>query len=755
MTERGLYIVIEGGQGVGKTTQASMLAQALTASGMSVKIMREPDSQTDAVARQLRRLTQNPEYDLSKRTEVLLYNAARSQSLDKIKMYVDNGIVCIVDRNYISTLINQYYLDADKPLDYSQIDLINSFATEVINPDVLLILDAPVEMLVQRKQSADKGERFDNLSSSLLENARSGYLQEAKNRNIPVIDASRPTHDVHQEIVTHVQYAINLVGDKQVKQSVPVAATLRNESEISIGTISNPKTDHKHNLSDVVTDTKSNIYAITENLSPTTAAAAMARLSRRGDDMRTILVDEFLDQKGSDSDLLRRVITAYGDDSVQQLNGLHVVVERASNLLTKKIEWGRLAAYLEQSTRYIFYDQKDADGKYKYFTPQEITDGFRELYITTLDSIFDRYSQIVRELYEYVQNNSQVPKKEQDAAWKSACRAQACDAARGLLPVATTSTVGIYASAQSYDNMIMRLLADPTAEARHTGQKILEEVRKLAPAFFERTDQPGKGASRSNYQYTNSLKMRQHAQELPLPTELPEDIQLTSYWPHNELEIVPHMLYSFSDLSESAIVSEISQRSYDEKTRIFEDYIGERLNRRMKPGRAFERISYSFDIVSDYGAFRDLQRHRIVSDLEWQELTPKYGFDIPELVEKAGLSDIYESCFDDSAMIYSKLFEEYGSVVAQYVTLLGHRMRWKLTVNAREAFHFIELRSSPQGHRNYRRIAQKMHQLISDVHPLTAGAMIFVNKDEDPELTRLAAEKYTQSKLAKLQDTKH
>ncbi|MEJ0073041.1 MAG: FAD-dependent thymidylate synthase [Candidatus Saccharibacteria bacterium] len=158
-------------------------------------------------------------------------------------------------------------------------------------------------------------------------------------------------------------------------------------------------------------------------------------------------------------------------------------------------------------------------------------------------------------------------------------------------------------------------------------------------------------------------------------------------------------------------------------------------------------------MVCDYGIFRDLQRHRMVDDLEWQLLSPRLGYDTPKLVEDAGLSDAFDSCFDLSLQLYSALQADYP-LEAQYATLLGHKMRWKLTYNAREAFHLHELRTTPQGHPGYRKLVLQMHEKVAEVHPLLAAAMKFVNLEEDPELTRLAAERYTQYKLAQLDSTK-
>ena len=210
----------------------------------------------------------------------------------------------------------------------------------------------------------------------------------------------------------------------------------------------------------------------------------MARLSRRGDDMRVTLLDEFAKNLGKDEKLLQRIITAYGDDSVQQLVGVHLVVEEASNILTKKLEWGRLAAYLEQSTRYIFFDQKDEHGKYKYFVPDQLDEQTKNAYIENIDTIFDLYSEMVRKLTDYVRKNDSTPENERDIAWKGATRAQACDAIRPVLPVATKATVGIFASGQALESLIMHLLSDDLKEARDTGKKILDEARKVVSDFL-------------------------------------------------------------------------------------------------------------------------------------------------------------------------------------------------------------------------------------------------------------------------------
>ena len=506
-------------------------------------------------------------------------------------------------------------------------------------------------------------------------------------------------------------------------------------------------------LDNILTDSSGDVYVFNDKISPITVAAAMARLSRRFDDLRVTLLDEFAGKMGKDNSLLRRIITAYGDDSVQQLAGIHLVVENASNLLTKKLEWGRLAAYLEQSTRYIFYDEKDENGNYRYIVPESLNGDLKAKYISIMDKIFDNYSVIVKKLTDHVRNNSKVPDEERDIAWKGATKAQACDAARNLLPVATLSTVGIYISGQSLESLIYHLWSDELPEANIKGDQILKEARKVIPMFLERADKPERGGAFVAYRAENMKNIKKLAKEL-----LPEtfsageyrEVTLNNYFPKNELDLAADMLYSESDRSLEVIKNIVDELPYDKKIKIFNTYIGERLNRRHRPGRALEKAYYSYDIVCDFGIFRDLQRHRMVSDLDWQTLSPRFGYSVPELIEEAGLVDLFEDCFVLSLSLYSEMLADGKETEAQYATLMGHRMRWKITYNAREAMHFHELRTAPQGHPEYRRIVKIMHDELAKVHPILAESMKFVNKDEDPELTRLAAERYTQFKLKKL-----
>jgi dTMP kinase len=629
---RGKYIVIEGPEGVGKTTQIVELENRLRAAGLPVRAFREPDSQSDLTARSIRQLTQDPRYPMNTRTEVLLYNASRSQSLEVIRSSIDSGVTCIVDRNFLTTLAVQYYGRGDVP-DYNIINTIINFAVADMLPDLCVVLDAPANILKERLSHRLSGERFDNLDESFLERVRSGYLWEAKQRNYPVVFATDDIEEVANNIWQHVSGELSIrnkskpapveppvsikevIEQKEITKQVANPETSNDKSDKDIEYVRKGKDGNytitkegEDFLAEVVTDSSGNVYGFSNKLSPITIAAAMARLSRRGDDMRITLLDEFAGKVDKDASLLQRVITAYGDDSVQQLGGVHLVVENASNLLTKKLEWGRLGAYLEQSTRYIFFDQKDKQGRYRFFVPENLKGKFRQDYISTMDKIFDLYSSIVRELTEYVRRESDTPAKERDGAWKGATRAQACDAVRPVLPVATKSTVGLFVSGQALESLIMNLMSDDLLEAQTTGQALLKEGRKVIPMYLERADKPERGGANIAYR-ANTKKAVKRLAKAYLPDNYAissgEDVTLVDYWPKNELLLVADMLYEHSNMPLEDIETNVNGWNYDKKIEVFKAYMGERLNRRHKPGRALEKAHYSWDILCDYGIFRD------------------------------------------------------------------------------------------------------------------------------------------------------
>lgn len=771
--QNGLFLVIEGSDGSGKGTQFKLLVERLKAEGYDVATYDFPqyEQESSYYVRQYLNGAYGSAEKLGPYTPSLFFALDRFSAAENITADLQAGKIVISNRFIGSNMAHQgskFESNEEREMFFKWLDQLEFGMLGTPKPDQNIVLLVPAETaqkLVDQKDTRSYTEKKRDIHEEDLNHLKKSVkvyeqLCQTFPENFQSIDCTN-----NGELMSIT--AINNLIWERIQPMLNKLRKNKNSSENSKAPEKKPNPyiqkndngsytitkDGKKYLSEAVTNTDKDVYVFTDKISAQTVAAAMARLSRRGDDMRVTILDEFTEKEGKDGDLLRRVITAYGDDSVQQLTGTHFVIENASNLLTKKLEWGRLAAYLEQSTRYIFFDQKDDKGRFKYYTPSTLTSEHAAHYNKQLDILFDKYSELVQKLTDHVRATSSEPEESRDGAWKAATRAQACDAARAVLPVATKSTVGIFASGQALESLIMHLQSDELSESRETGDTLLKEARKVVPTFLERADRPDRGGAWIAYRAqtrANINKLVKSKDLQPMKGESTEPVTLTDFWPKNELDILPHLLYEYSSLSLEELETKTSQWSYVDKEAAFKTYIGERLNRRHKPGRAFEIAHYNFDLICDYGIFRDLQRHRMVDAMEWQMLTPHYGYETPKLVSDAGFDALFEECFNLSMNLYQYLLENGYQYESQYATLLGHKMRWKVMLNAREAYHFMELRTSPQGHPGYRKLAKQMYDKLAEVHPIIASGMIFVNQGEDPELTRLAAERATQFKLENL-----
>jgi thymidylate synthase ThyX len=497
------------------------------------------------------------------------------------------------------------------------------------------------------------------------------------------------------------------------------------------------------------------------NLPETVKGALFARYSRSAKPLRQLFHDEFLSGAGGGQAgapgvgveradrLYQRVFTEYGDDSVAQLGGVHLAVEDASNVLTKILERGRLMAYLEQSTRYIPYTER-RDGRWRYLVPAEL-DGhpaLRAKYIETLDAAFEVYARWIDPMRAWFERRYPKAPGDSDAVYRAAIRAKALDTLRGLLPAATQSNVGIYGTGQAYEALLLRMRAHPLAEARATADLMLAELRKVIPAFLTRVDQPDRGDRWSRYFADNRARMEELAARLaPGATAPPGDeVTLTDFDPEGEIKVVAAALYPYTLRSDAELLEVARRMSDEEREAVLRACVGDRGNRRHKPGRAFERTSYRFDVLTDYGAFRDLQRHRMLT-IDWQLLTTAHGHIRPEAVVEAGAAADWQMVMERSAELHAGIVAAGLPLVAQYAVSMAHRVRFVMHMNAREAMHVIELRTQPSGHPAYRRVCQQMHRLIEHVagHKAIARAMSFVDHSE-VELERLQEERRLEAK---------
>jgi thymidylate synthase ThyX len=492
------------------------------------------------------------------------------------------------------------------------------------------------------------------------------------------------------------------------------------------------------------------------NLPEVVKGALFARYSRSPKSLRRLFLDEFVGELDLTGDttidatvglrraeqLYDRVFFEYGDDSVAQLGGVHLACEQASNLLTKILEWGRLAAYLEQSTRYVAYDTRLA-GRYRYYRdPHVLASSFGTRYVADLDALFDEYAALVPVMNDWYRQRHPKDPGDSDFVHRQSIQAKAFDALRGLLPAASLSNVGIFGTGQAYEALLLRMRACPLPEARAYADQILTELRKVIPSFLVRVDRPERGGAWSAYLGSTAQASREVAERL-FGAETPEPrpgVTLTDFDPDAEDKLLAAMLYPYVDLPDDQILARVKVLSTADREAVVRAYVGDRRNRRHKPGRGLERATYRFDVLSDYGSFRDLQRHRMLT-IQWQPLSPRHGYVLPADVVSAGLGDRFEAAMARSADLYDVLADRFPDQ-APYAVALAYRVRYSIEMNAREALHMLELRTAPAGHPEYRRVCQEMHRLIAEEagHRLVADLMSFVDHGST-DLERLEGER--------------
>jgi thymidylate synthase ThyX len=500
------------------------------------------------------------------------------------------------------------------------------------------------------------------------------------------------------------------------------------------------------------TDLDGPVFALV-NLPETVKGALFARYSRYPGTLRRLFLDEFADDVAAGAwdargegaraaQLYERIFLGYGDDSVAQLGGAHVACEWVSNVLTKVLQRPRLGAYLEQSTRYIAYDAPMPGGGYRYHRDPALGPEYE----AAMDDLFATYSAALPVVSAWVDGSFEG---DSSPARSRAVKAKALDLLRGLLPAASLSHMGIYASGQTYEQLILHLLAHPLPEARRYGDGILEAVKAVMPSFVARVERPDRGGEWISYLRERDAGASRWTQRLGLDRSDEADgpsVRLL-HVDGDEESLLAALLFEAAGCSEEAARVRISALGGDERAALLEDLAGGRANRRHRPGRGYEALRYRFEIVSDYGAFRDLQRHRMLT-VQWQALTPHLGAGVPDEVDAAGAGDDYRRALEVSRGEWQRLADVGHEREAVYALCLGYRIRYVLDLNAREAMQLIELRSGREGHPSYRAVAHEMHRLIADVHPAVAATMTHVDAETEPRLERILSEMRSDARRA-------
>ncbi len=520
-------------------------------------------------------------------------------------------------------------------------------------------------------------------------------------------------------------------------------------------------------LQPFITNLDRSVFGL-RNLPEVVKGALFSRYSRSDKSLRRILLDEFI--KAPEASFTRivgevvnnnndqlvatqqaeafydRVLIGYGDDSVAELGGAHIACEGISNIAAKVLEDSRIGiSPLEKSTRYVPFNRK-INGRYSYYRePLIIASTYAERYEATLDHLFDTYTALIEPLLSWVQSCTPKDTNTSERAYNSATRAKTLDILRGLLPMATLTNVGLFGNGRAFEYLLVKLAASPHEEVRMLGISMQQELDQIIPSFVKRA-KTERGVQYARYLSTNAKHTQLLAQKLfeQIKPASTSTVQLVEYDPDAEIKVVAAILYPHTDLTFDQIKEYVIGLSAQERVEIIDTYLGERESRFHRPGRAFEETYYTFDLLADLGAYRDLHRHRVLTQ-ERQHYSTHHGYVVPIELEEANLAQDYCKALEYAAQTTELISKDLPDA-AQYIVPFAYRIRWRMKLNLREVYHLVELRSSRQGHPSYRTIAQEIYRQISAIHPALIANMRFVDLN-DYALERLAAEQRIDSKL--------
>ncbi len=522
-------------------------------------------------------------------------------------------------------------------------------------------------------------------------------------------------------------------------------------------------------LNRYVTSTTSNVFCL-RNLPEVIKGALFSRYSRSSLGLRSLLLKEFvmneetafsaiagLTMKTDENEELEvedqimaikkaqnfydRILDGYGDDSIGELGGGHLAVENVSMLAAKVIEDCRIGGSpLEKSTRYIYFDQK-VGGEYLFYRePILMTSAYRELYLQTCNRLYDTYSSLIPQLTEIMKKKFPKEHDVSKVAYTAAIRAKVLDCVRGLLPASALTNMGVFGNGRFFETLIQKLNSHNLAEMQDIGRKGYQELAKVMPSFVRRAE-PNHRYQQTFSQYTEQL----HAELKSVANECTENvpamrkagIRLVSYDVEGPEKVAAAMLFEHSQAGLMELQEYSHSLSEDQLTRILEVGSNFRENRRHKSPRALEHAYFTFEIVADFGIYRDLQRHRILTQ-ERQLLTCDYEYFIPQDIRDTEMEQPYCDAMEEAKKAYEQIAAELPEE-AQYIVPMGYNIHWYFHVNLRALQWLCELRSAAAGHPSYRYIAQEMAKQVSQACPQFERFFKFVDY-EGYELGRLGQE---------------
>ncbi|MDE1862494.1 MAG: FAD-dependent thymidylate synthase [Thaumarchaeota archaeon] len=501
--------------------------------------------------------------------------------------------------------------------------------------------------------------------------------------------------------------------------------------------------------------------------------ALMSRYSRTDKSMRRVFLDEFIQNESRGEEFYNRVLLEYGDDSVAELGEGQIAIEGLSNIAVKKIEDRRIGlSYLEKSSRYVSWDKK-INGQYKFFREPDIMASRRaDAYIDSCNLDFEVYSRNLQPMISYIKEREpiedqkfrnsagdEVPfaklREEEDVKsanriYAATIKAKALDVLRGILPASTLTNVGITGNGRAFEYLLTILYASNLKEEKEIAQRMHVELDKTIRSFVKRSDD---GHGKILQAYLSEIKNKSESfGKKFLVDKKSKDflVQMIEAEQEKKAEakVISGLLYERSSgLTYGEILRQARKMGPMTRQKIINTFTEMRKNRRQRPPRGFEMTEYTFDLLTNFGMFRDLHRHRLLT-LERQLLTTRHGFSVPSEIVALGIKKDFEDCMYKAREVFDLLSDKMPEQ-AQYVVNFAYKYNYFIKLNLREATHLIELRTVPQGHQDYRMVAQEMFRLIKKKHRNLSRIIKFVDL-KTYGLERLQSEKRIEEKRRRL-----
>lgn len=511
----------------------------------------------------------------------------------------------------------------------------------------------------------------------------------------------------------------------------------------------------KKMLDRFVTNTTGNIFVL-RNLPEVIKGALFSRYSRSILGLRTLLLKEFITNNdetsfetivGASNSVLEnpqdqqlaiqkaqnfydRILDGYGDDSIGELGGAHLAIENVSMLAAKIIEDGRIGGSpLEKSTRYIYFDQK-VKGEYLFYRePILMTSAFRDSYLETCNHLFDTYSRLIPPLTQQFEERFPRDPAVSQTAYAAATRAKVLDCLRGLLPAGTLTNMGIFGNGRFFEHTIHKLQCNDLAEVQDIGKRACEELAKVIPSFVRRSSASHRThAAFENFNSIMQAELEQaakHNSTFPKSEQKGPLVKLIEFDPNSVYKVAAALIYPHTSHSLEELTEHCKSISDDDLNRILESACSSRETRRHKSPRGLEHADFSFEIIADFGVYRDLHRHRILTQ-ERQLLSCDLGYYIPAEILGTPLEKEYRDAMDLAKTTYDAITKELPEE-AQYVVPMAYNIRWYFHLNLRALQWICELRSAPAGHPNYRYVAQVLAKEVATAIPAFERFFKFVD----------------------------